>query len=85
MTNKLFVGGLAYTVTDTLLAQHFSQMGSVVSSKVVMDRDTGRSRGFGFVEMSSPQEAKTAMDKLNNSPIDNRPIFVKEAHPQVDR
>ncbi len=64
MTNKLFIGGLSYSTTDDSLMQYFAQVGPVLSAKVIMDRDTGKSKGFGFVEMNSEEEAKMAMDKL---------------------
>ena len=85
MTNKLFIGGLSYNATEQMLGDHFAQIGTVLSAKIITDRDTGRSKGFGFVEMATPEEAQIAMDKLDKSTIDNRPIFVKEALPQVDR
>ncbi len=85
MTNKLFVGGLAYELTDAQLEEHFAQAGKVLSAKVIIDRDTGRGKGFGFVEMETEAEAKTAMDTLNNSELLGRTIVVKEAKPQVAR
>ena|SRR5258708_5950957 len=85
MTNKLFVGGLSYNVTDSQLEEYFAAMGKVLSAKVITDRYTGQGKGFGFVEMSTEEEAKRAMDKLNNSMLDNRTIVVKEARPQEDR
>lgn len=85
MTNKLFVGGLSYNTTSDGLKEYFAQIGNVLSANVITDRETGRSRGFGFVEMSTPEEAKIAMDKLNNTMLDDRTVFVKEAHPKNDR
>ncbi len=85
MSNKLFVGGLAYSVTDSQLQEYFSQAGSVVSAKVITDRYSGQGKGFGFVEMASEEEAKKAMDTLNNTMFSNRTIVVKEAIPQEDR
>ena len=85
MATKLFVGSLAYTATDDDLKAHFQQVGTVESAKVIMDRDTGRSKGFGFVEMSSDDEAKAAIDKLNNSDLAGRNIIVSEARPREDR
>jgi len=85
MTNKLFVGSLAYSVTDQQLEEHFSQIGKVLSAKVIVDRYTGQGKGFGFVEMGTEEEAKTAMDKLNGTEIAGRAIIVKEAKPQEDR
>ncbi|MEK7502437.1 MAG: RNA-binding protein [Patescibacteria group bacterium] len=85
MTNKLFVGGLSYGVTDSQLEEHFSQTGKVLSAKVIVDRYTGQGKGFGFVEMATEEEAKTAMDKLNGTQLGDRTIVVKEAKPQEDR
>jgi cold-inducible RNA-binding protein len=85
MTNKLFIGSLDYAATDAQLEQLFSTVGQVLSAKVIVDRDTGRGKGFGFVEMENEQLAKTAMDKLNGSQINGRPIVVKEATPREER
>lgn len=85
MTNKLFVGGLSYSITDSQLEEHFSQTGKVMSAKVIVDRYTGQGKGFGFVEMATEEEAKTAMDKLNGTQLGDRTIVVKEAKPQEDR
>jgi len=85
MTNKLFVGGLSYNTTSDGLKEYFATIGNVLSANVITDRETGRSRGFGFVEMATPEEAKMAMDKLNNTELDGRTVFVKEAHPKTDR
>lgn len=85
MTNKLFIGSLDYQTTDAQLEEHFSKIGKVLSAKVIIDRTTGVGKGFGFVEMTTPQEAKTAMDKLNNSELNGRSIAVKEAKPQIER
>src|SRR4051794_22968429 len=85
MTNKLFVGGLDYSVTDSQLAEYFSTLGTVVSAKVIVDRYTGQGKGFGFVEMSTEEEAKTAMNKLHGTQLAGRSIAVKEAKPQEDR
>lgn len=85
MTNKLFVGKLSYALTDSQLEEHFAQMGKVLSAKVIIDRDSGQGKGFGFVEMSTEEEAKQAMDKLNNSTLDGRTIVVSEARPQENR
>ncbi len=85
MTNKLFIGSLDYSTTDQQLEEHFSKIGKVLSAKVIIDRYTGQGKGFGFVEMSTEQEAKLAMDKLNGSQINNRSIVVKEAKPQEVR
>jgi RNA recognition motif-containing protein len=85
MTNKLFVGGLDYSVTDAQLEEHFAQAGKVQSAKVIVDRYTGQGKGFGFVEMATEEEAKTAMNKLNGTQLANRTIAVQEAKPQEDR
>jgi RNA recognition motif-containing protein len=85
MTNKLFIGSLDYATTDSQLEEHFSQVGRVISAKVIIDRATGQGKGFGFVEMENEQIAKTAMDKLNRSEINGRSIIVKEAIPQQER
>ena len=85
MANKLFVGSLAWTATDDDLANFFSQAGTVVSAKVIVDRDTNRSKGFGFVEMSTDDEAKVAIDKLNGKDLNGREVAVSEARPQVPR
>src|ERR1700693_3278127 len=85
MATKLFVGSLAYSVTDEELAEVFSEAGTVESAKVILDRDTNRSKGFGFVEMSSEEEAKAAIDKLNGKEISGRAIVVNEARPQENR
>ena len=85
MTNKLFVAGLSYYVTDDLLKKHFETVGKVLSANAIIDRNTGQCKGFGFVEMETEEEAKIAIDKLNNTMLDNRSIIVKEARPQEDR
>ncbi|MCL4357358.1 RNA-binding protein [Patescibacteria group bacterium] len=85
MANKLFVGSLAWSATDDDLANFFSGVGTVVSAKVIVDRDTNRSKGFGFVEMSNDEEAKAAIDKLNGQELNGRPVSVSEARPQAPR
>lgn len=85
MAAKLFVGSLSYNVTDQMLADAFAQAGTVVSAKVIMDRMTGRSKGFGFVEMSSDEEAKKAMEMWNGKELDGRTLIVNEARPMVPR
>jgi len=82
---KLFVGSLPWEVDDAKLAEIFSQAGTVVSAQVVKDRDTGRSRGFAFVEMSTDEEAAAAVEKLNGLDIDGRKIVVNIARPREDR
>ncbi len=79
MSTKLFVGSLPWSVNDEGLKQTFEKHGSVVSAKVIMDRDTSKSRGFGFVEMENSTDAAKAMRALNNSEIDGRNIVVNEA------
>ncbi|OGH19567.1 MAG: hypothetical protein A2868_01230 [Candidatus Levybacteria bacterium RIFCSPHIGHO2_01_FULL_40_15b] len=85
MTNKLFIGSLEYSTTDSQLEELFATIGKVISAKVIVDRDTGVGKGFGFVEMSTPEEAKTAMDKLNGTQLNGRSIAVKEATPRPER
>lgn len=85
MSKKLYVGNLSYSVTDQNLVDAFSQCGTVETAKVIMDRDSGRSKGFAFVEMSSTSEATTSISKLNGSQMDGRAINVSEAKPQVPR
>ena len=85
MANKLYVGGLAYSVTDQELETLFSEQGKVVSAVVIKDRDSGQSKGFGFVEMSDEAEAKKAISELNGKEISGRSIIVNEARPQEDR
>lgn len=82
---KLFVGSLPWSVDDTRLAEIFSQAGNVVSAQVVKDRETGRSRGFGFVEMSTEEEAQAAVANLNGSDVEGRKIVVNVARPREDR
>src|ERR1700742_4025442 len=85
MASKLFVGSLAYTATDDDLNAFFAPAGTVVSAKVIMDRDTNRSKGFGFVEMSTDEEAKAAIDQLNGKELNGRAVAVSEARPQAPR
>ena len=85
MATKLFVGSLAWATTDDSLKDFFSAVGTVVSANVIVDRDTNRSKGFGFVEMSSDEEAKKAVDELNGKELDGRPIVVNEARPREER
>ncbi len=85
MATKLFVGSLSYSVNDDQLSDAFSAVGQVASAKVITDRDTGRSKGFGFVEMSNDDEAKAAIDQLNGKEIEGRAITVSEARPREDR
>ena len=85
MGNKLYIGNLPYTVRDSDLEQAFSQFGSVTSAKVMMERDTGRSKGFGFVEMGSDAEAQAAVNGMNGQPLGGRSIVVNEARPMEAR
>lgn len=85
MANKLFVGSLSFNVTDQTLSDAFTQAGTVVSAKVIMDRMTGRSKGFGFVEMGSQEEANKAIEMWNGKPLDGRPVVVNEARPMEPR
>lgn len=85
MALKMYVGNLTYGVTDASLQQMFSEFGSVRSAQVVMDRDTGRSKGFGFVEMSSDDEARAAMTAMNGREVDGRTLTVNEARPKEAR
>jgi RNA recognition motif-containing protein len=85
MGNKLYVGNLAYSVRDDSLQQAFAQFGTVTSAKVMMDRDTGRSKGFGFVEMSTDAEAQAAINGMNGQALEGRAVVVNEARPREDR
>lgn len=85
MATKLFVGSLPWAVDDQALEDLFKDFGSVASAKVIMDRETGRSKGFGFVEFEDDDAAKAAIDKLNNSDIQGRTIVVSEARPLEPR
>jgi RNA recognition motif-containing protein len=82
MGNKLYVGNLAYSIGDTDLEQLFAPHGTVQSAHVIVDRETGRSKGFGFVEMGSDQEAQAAMTALNGKEVDGRTLTVNEARPR---
>src|SRR5436309_6012549 len=84
MGKKLYVGNLAYGVTDSVLEQMFAAHGTVQSAQVIMDRDTGRSKGFGFVEMQSDQEAQAAISALNGKEIEGRALTVNEARPRPE-
>ena len=85
MGKKLYVGNLPFSATDESLHEMFAQAGSVTSAKIIMDRDTGRSKGFGFVEMSSDQEATDAIQKFNGESVGGRAITVAEARPVAPR
>lgn len=82
---KLYVGGLSYDTTDETLKNLFAQIGQVESARVIIDRDTGRSKGFGFVEMSTSGEAARAITELNGSAFEGRNIMVNEARPVAPR
>src|SRR5271167_2372860 len=84
MGKKLYVGNLAYSVTDSDLQKLFEAHGTVQSAQVIMDRDTGRSKGFGFVEMSTDQEAQAAIAALNGKEMDGRSMTVNEARPKTE-
>ena len=85
MGKKLYVGNLGYNVTDADLSQRFAQHGTIESATVIMDKMTGRSKGFGFVEMSSDQEAQAAIAALNGKEYDGRALTVNEAKPREER
>jgi len=85
MSKKLYVGNLPYSANDQALSDAFSECGSVQSAKVITDRDSGRSKGFGFVEMSTDAEATTAIDRFNGADWDGRAMNVSEAKPQAPR
>jgi RNA recognition motif-containing protein len=85
MGRKLYVGNLTYGVTNSTLEQMFAAHGTVESAQVIMDRDTGRSKGFGFVEMKTDQEAQAAIAALNGKEVDGRSLTVNEAKPREDR
>ena len=85
MGKKLYVGNLTFGVTDNTLAELFEAHGTVQSAQVIMDRDTGRSKGFGFVEMGSDAEAQAAIQALNGKEVEGRALTVNEAKPREDR
>lgn len=85
MATNLFVGSLSWNVTDDQLKDLFATVGTVASAKVIVDRDSNRSKGFGFVEMGSDDEAKKAIDELNGKELDGRAITVNEARPREQR
>ena len=85
MGSKLYVGNLPYSVRDHDLLQAFTQFGTVISAKVMMERDTGRSKGFGFVEMGADNEASTAIQGMNGQPLGGRSLIVNEARPMEPR
>ena len=85
MGKKLYVGNLPFTATDQDLQSIFAQSGTVTSAKVIIDRETGRSKGFGFVEMASDQEALTSIEQFNGADYSGRPMTVNEARPMAPR
>jgi len=85
MNKKLYVGGLSYSSTEGSLKDAFSQAGTVVSAIIIMDKMTGRSKGFGFVEMSTEEEATAAIEMFNGKELEGRTVTVNEARPQEDR
>lgn len=85
MGTRLFVGNLPYSVDDQKLRDMFAELGGVETASIVTDRETGRSRGFGFVEMTSEDEARAATEKLNGQDIDGRRLTVNEARPRENR
>jgi len=85
MATKLYVGGLSYDTTEQTVREAFAQAGSVESATIITDREAGRSRGFGFVEMSSEEEARKAIQMLNNTMLDGKSIIVNEARQRPSR
>src|SRR5690348_11945313 len=85
MGKKLYVGNLPFSATDQILADSFAQCGTVESAKIIVDRDTGRSKGFGFVEMSTEAEATDAISKFNGADYEGRSLTVNEAKPMAPR
>jgi len=85
MGKKLYVGNLPYSIDDEALNEAFSVYGTVTSARVITDRETGRSKGFGFVEMESDDAANQAIEKMNGQPLDGRNVNVSEARPQEPR
>jgi len=81
-SQNLFVGSLAFATTDDSLKAHFEQVGPVVSARVIMDRESGRSRGFGFVEFENDDDNQKAIDQLNGKDLDGRPINISVARPK---
>ena len=85
MGNKIYVGNLSFNTSEEALEGHFAAFGTVSSSKIIMDRDTGRSKGFAFIEMSYEEEAQEAIENLNDKDFDGRNLRVNEAKPQERR
>jgi RNA recognition motif-containing protein len=85
MTRKLYVGNLPYSVNEDMLRELFGQAGEIASVNIITDRDTGRSKGFGFVEMATDEQAQEAIKRFNGYSLDNRPLTVNEARPREER
>ncbi len=85
MNNKLYVGNLPYSTTDASLSEMFAQCGTVTSASIITDMMSGRSKGFGFVEMSTPEEAQAAIEMFHDKDLDGRKMTVNEARPKEDR
>ena len=85
MAKKIYVGNLPHSLSDSDVQTLFETYGTVVSARVIMDRDTGRSKGVGFVEMSTDEEVQAAIDALNGSEVEGRPLTVNEARPKPER
>lgn len=85
MTNKLYVGGIPYSSTEETLKEYFSQAGAVESAKIITDKMTGRSKGFGFVEMSSEEDAQKAVEMFDGKEFEGRSLKVNEARPMEER
>ncbi|MFA6918914.1 MAG: RNA-binding protein [Patescibacteria group bacterium] len=85
MATKLYVGGISYNTDNDGLTAHFAQAGTVVSAQIITDKETGRSKGFGFVEMASEEDAQNAISNLNDKPLDGRNLKVNEARPMEKR
>ncbi len=85
MGKRLYVGNLPFSATETVISETFAQCGTVTSSKLITDRETGRSKGFGFVEMSTEAEAQSAIQKFNGMDWEGRPMTVNEAKPMTPR
>lgn len=85
MSKRLYVGNLSYDTDDEGLKSTFSEMGEVEDTKVIIDKMTGRSRGFGFVTMAKDEEAEAAIEKMNGTEVDGRPLVVNEARPMTER
>jgi cold-inducible RNA-binding protein len=85
MSNKIYVGNLSYTTEEHHLENEFAKFGNVISCKLITDRDTGRSKGFAFVEMESAEDAQEAIEKMNGADVDGRNLRVNEAKPQERR